>query len=342
MNKISIIVPIYNMEWCLEQNIKSLINQTNKNFNIVLVNDGSKDGSAHIIDRLSKENDNIIALHKENGGLISAYLYGIKNSSSEYVGFMDPDDYVELDMIDSVLGVIGDHCPDVVSFQFHTVFGQKKELSRSCDGTFEDKLIVGDMLENSKNNYFQNQYYLTLRNPRCNKVIKRELIESNKDNVYHKAYAIEDVCFMTPILLDARSIYHIGKPFYNYIKYEGAMNSQISDKIIDCGAGEAAWLNAIINAKGYSNYDAYTFVMQASTLSTKVLKLKMSLRNKKNILKKINDKLLSNIGLSDIEKIKYNKKTCFIIKKLYKKSYGKLAFLGSLYYKFKKNDTVST
>ena len=101
--KISIIVPVYNVEQYLERCVESLINQTHKNIEIILVDDGSKDNSGKLCDELAQRDSRIIVYHKENGGLSDARNYGIDKSTSDYVGFVDSDDFVDEDMYEILL-----------------------------------------------------------------------------------------------------------------------------------------------------------------------------------------------------------------------------------------------
>ena len=100
--KISIIVPVYNAEQYLNKCVESLRNQTYQNLEILLVNDGSKDASGELCDAYAKEDARIKAVHKENGGLISAWKKGVAESTGEYLSFVDSDDWVDLVMIEEM------------------------------------------------------------------------------------------------------------------------------------------------------------------------------------------------------------------------------------------------
>ena len=95
---ISIIVPIYNVELYLEKCIESIINQTYKDIEVILINDGSTDKSGIICDKYAKIDDRIIVLHKENGGVSSARNKGLDIAKGDYIAFVDPDDYIEPNM----------------------------------------------------------------------------------------------------------------------------------------------------------------------------------------------------------------------------------------------------
>lgn len=98
--KISIIVPIYNVEEYLSKCIDSILSQTLTEFELILVDDGSPDKSGEICDEYAKKDNRIKVIHKENGGVSSARNEGIKVSNGEYIGFVDPDDYIKSDMYD--------------------------------------------------------------------------------------------------------------------------------------------------------------------------------------------------------------------------------------------------
>ena len=95
MPKVSVIVPVYNVEKYITRCLTSLINQTLDDLEIILVNDGSQDNSEQIIRQFKKEHSNIIYVTKENGGLSSARNFGLIYATGEYVAFLDSDDYVD-------------------------------------------------------------------------------------------------------------------------------------------------------------------------------------------------------------------------------------------------------
>ncbi|API89860.1 hypothetical protein BKP56_11570 [Marinilactibacillus sp. 15R] len=96
---ISIVMPVYNVQKTLVRAVESVINQSYKDFELILVNDGSTDKSGEICDELAQKDNRVIVLHKENGGLSSARNYGLDNASRKYIMFIDSDDYYETDII---------------------------------------------------------------------------------------------------------------------------------------------------------------------------------------------------------------------------------------------------
>lgn len=106
MDKVSIIVAIYNSEKFLEKNIESIINQTYKNLEIILVDDGSPDGCPVICDEYAAKDDRIVVIHKKNGGTCEARNYGLARMTGEYVSIIDGDDWLEPDYVEYLMNLI--------------------------------------------------------------------------------------------------------------------------------------------------------------------------------------------------------------------------------------------
>lgn len=116
---ISVIVPVYNRKETLERCVKSLLDQTFSELEIILVDDGSTDGSGAVCNALSREDIRIRVIHKENGGVSSARNAGIEAAKGEYLMFMDSDDYAELQMAEKLLESIGDDDIAICGFHHH-------------------------------------------------------------------------------------------------------------------------------------------------------------------------------------------------------------------------------
>ena len=112
---VSIIVPVYNVEKFIFKTVNSILNQDYKNIEIILVDDGSPDNSARIIDELAKKDNRIVCVHKENGGVSSARNAGLKIATGEYVTFIDGDDWVEPNYVSYLLNLVASDREYVVS-----------------------------------------------------------------------------------------------------------------------------------------------------------------------------------------------------------------------------------
>lgn len=125
--KISVIVPVYNVEQYLERCVDSIINQTYTNLEIILVNDGSTDNSGKLCDELAKKDERIRVIHKENGGLSDARNRGIDEAESDLVGFIDSDDYIDSDMYEVLLKNLNNTDADLSMCALYDVYNNTPE-----------------------------------------------------------------------------------------------------------------------------------------------------------------------------------------------------------------------
>lgn len=125
--KISVIVPVYNVEQYLERCVDSIISQTYTNLEIILVNDGSTDNSGKLCDELAKKDERIRVIHKENGGLSDARNRGIDEAESDLVGFIDSDDYIDSDMYEVLLKNLNNTDADLSMCALYDVYNNTPE-----------------------------------------------------------------------------------------------------------------------------------------------------------------------------------------------------------------------
>ncbi len=125
---VSIIVPVYNVEKYLERCLDSLINQTLKDIEIICVNDGSKDNSANILEKYTKKDNRIIVLNQENAGLSVARNTGMKVVKGEYIGFVDSDDWVDLDFFEKLYIAAKKYECDIAVADFIREHPKKKKI----------------------------------------------------------------------------------------------------------------------------------------------------------------------------------------------------------------------
>lgn len=176
MKKVTVVVPIYNQEEYLERSISSILNQSYRNLQIVLVNDGSTDASESMIEKYKQQDSRIEVVHKTNGGLVDAILAGIRVAIGDYICFIDPDDYVGDDYIKTFISYMDDSLDFVATGFFYDNQGTIVENLLYENRIFEktdmdecrNKFIVGgDVLEPSR----------TFSSTRCNKLYKLDIIK---------------------------------------------------------------------------------------------------------------------------------------------------------------------
>ena len=160
---ISVIVPIYNVEDYLDRCVDSIINQTYKNLEIILVDDGSPDNCPKMCDDYAKIDNRIKVVHKENGGLSDARNAGMKVATGEYVSFIDSDDYVSLDFYETLLQTMIDNDSDIVECGVVKFYENGKFDEYSDDQMIKNFNTVdgleGLINENSFHQYVWNKLY---------------------------------------------------------------------------------------------------------------------------------------------------------------------------------------
>lgn len=204
---ISIIVPIYNGEAYLEQCLDSIVNQTYKALEIILVDDGSKDNSLEICNGYAKIDSRIIVVHKDNGGVSSARNIGIKQAKGEYILFIDSDDTVELTYVEELLNANKDSKYDLVICGYKEMYTcrniQKEYLPKNK--------LTGDIKED-----LYKIYYFCL-GPFA-KLYKTDIIKRNKVSFPVEIRLGEDQVFNQLYLYYVSKYYFVNKALYNYFR----------------------------------------------------------------------------------------------------------------------------
>ena len=122
MNKISVIVPVYNVEPYLIECLESIINQTYRDLEIILIDDGSTDKSGDICEEYAKKDDRIIVIHQSNQGSASAKNAGLRKASGEYLAFVDSDDFLQEDAYEFMVRQLEEYHADIIQGYFRKVY----------------------------------------------------------------------------------------------------------------------------------------------------------------------------------------------------------------------------
>ena len=123
--KISVIVPVYNVEQYVGECIESILNQSFYDIELILINDGSKDNSGFICDEYAKKDNRIKVIHKKNEGVSIARNIGIKNASGKYIAFVDSDDLVDKEIYTTMLQAIEESGSDLVMCRYEKVYSDR-------------------------------------------------------------------------------------------------------------------------------------------------------------------------------------------------------------------------
>ncbi len=230
---LSIIVPVYNVRAFLEKCIKSILAQTFTDFELILIDDGSTDGSGEICDRFSTLDDRIKVIHKENGGVVSARKVGISAARGEYAGYVDGDDWIDAEMYEKMVHYMRSYDCDLVMCD---VAHESKSLPFSSGATRADmeagyydyETLKSEILP--KMLYAGDFYTFGIYPVIWNKLYRREKLISHQMAIDENIRIGEDAACVYPYLLDSKSLYFIkDMSLYHYRHSEKQMTAAYDD-----------------------------------------------------------------------------------------------------------------
>ncbi len=221
-SRISIIVPVYNVENYLAKCLGSLVNQTHQNVEILVINDGSKDNSGEIIKSFEdKYPDKIKAFSKDNGGLSDARNFGIDRVTGDYIGFVDSDDYVTETMFEEMLHLAQKHRAEIVICNIQKV---------DENGSVTQKLTqIPNMPEKIKlEDHFS--VFSDISYFACNKLFKKELFNQKR---FKKGVHFEDIQLIPQLLLECETIAQTQNFHYQYLERTDSITKTHTEKGLD-------------------------------------------------------------------------------------------------------------
>ncbi len=259
MPKVSVIVPVYNVEEYLERCLDSLVNQTLKDIEIIIVNDGSTDGSKEKIQKYINTYKNIVYLEKKNGGLSSARNYGIPYAKGEYIGFVDSDDYVELTMYEKMYNKAIEEKSDMVECDFIWEYPNKKR---------ED---IGKVYSSKK------EAIIEARVVAWNKIIKKDIIEKTKIT-FPEGLRYEDIEFFYKIVPYLDKISFVKETLVHYVQRESSIANTQNERTGEIFKIWENVLNYYIENNIFNEYRSeleysYTRILLCSSLK-RIIKVK--------------------------------------------------------------------
>lgn len=219
---ISVIVPVFNIEQYLNKCVDSILNQTYRNLEVILVNDGSKDSSGRICDEFATKDSRVQVIHKENGGLSSARNAGIEASAGTYISFVDGDDWIEPDAYEHLLGLMERCQVKLVCGGRYDVDGRTGKKTLGLVPKKEEVITAEEMV---------GRIFLWqgCDSSVCDKVFHRSLLDSFR---FPEGQVSEDVPITYKIVLYAERVAMSDRPFYNYYHRVGSISrtTEITDK----------------------------------------------------------------------------------------------------------------
>ena len=221
--KLSVIVPVYQVEEFLPRCLDSILAQTYRDFELILVNDGTKDDCPHIMAEYAAKDTRILQIHKENGGLSSARNAGMEIARGKYISFIDSDDYIDPELFADAVAVAERTNAELVVWNYRKAYDDEVG-----EAYLKIKDEVLDLDAIGLENYYY-KYWFPYRHgfEACNKLYRRDVIEREKllFQWNHEVFS-EDMLFNAMYLMHTHKIAALSEPYYYYYMRRGSiMNS---------------------------------------------------------------------------------------------------------------------
>lgn len=273
MPEVSMIVPVYQVENYISQCIESVLNQTFQDFELILIDDGSKDKSGVICDSYAAMDNRIIVIHTENRGAAAARNIGLDRASGRYITFLDGDDYLAENMIGRLYDVINHSEYDMVVCDFLNLLPDEKD---NFIVHLSEKTVSGrEVLEHLKNERSYGVWTVV-----WNKIYKREVVENLRfpDGKY-----FEDEFFSNQLYLRSNKIYAISDILcYHRVLESSTMNTQKEENYLDLIDALQERLEIYLKY-GYSEDEIYKVLIFLLDPFTRCVRAKFSGRDKQRV-----------------------------------------------------------
>lgn len=217
--KISVLIPVYNSELYLDELMGAILNQTFDEYEVILVNDGSNDGSANILERYERENENVRVIHCENSGAAAARNTALMYARGEYVAFVDSDDLIREDYLQKLYVVAVERESDIVVSSYCILYSDKNQYGFY---NFETEYVREFTPEQAYRQYYKPEcaYNFLFAVP-WGKIIRKSLM--GKIN-FPKGKFFEDAFIMYKLFFCANKIVCINDPIYILREHEGSLS----------------------------------------------------------------------------------------------------------------------
>ena len=302
--KVSIIIPVYNSESTLKRCLESVINQTYKNIEILIINDGSKDKSLNIMNEYKNKDERIIVINQKNKGLSGARNTGVNNATGNYITFIDSDDYIKPNLVKDTIKIFEEYECDVVRNNYELSYENGKTELRN--EMYEENRIIN--IEEKKEELIQNILLGKVQSYSWLLTIKREILDKNNLKFDEDIFFMEDIVFIIRLIFFIKNIYFVREP--NYFYYQSNENSLTKDtkkyvKNINNIVVMKKRLEKIMKMN-INEFENYIKIINTVYLNGIIGYLKISVRNSGNY-KEILDELKKIRESQDIKEMLGNK-----------------------------------
>lgn len=232
---ISVIVPIYNAEKYLSKCIESILNQSLKSLELILVDDGSIDNSGAICDQYAKSDNRVIVIHKQNGGSSTARNVGILAATGNYLSFIDADDYLDLETYEAIQAVIKEKNPDCIDFGWKYI-SDTGEVSYNLNKLEKEKILNSEIIQekilppllnlvDDKENF--------IFDFAVNKIYRRDIASKYHILFDEERRTWEDRIFVVEYLKYCDTFYSMNQCYYNYVSVPNSLSRRYDSQFFD-------------------------------------------------------------------------------------------------------------
>lgn len=301
--KFSVLVPVYNAEKYLDDCILSVLNQTYTNFEIILVNDGSSDNSGSICNNYASRYSNIYTFHKANGGQLHTREYAANHANGEYCVFLDADDYLEADALQTIYGYIIEYKCDCL------IYGIQRVTNGSVVSYMKDR-IPSPLVFTNKREWFMRVLLDASYNSMCRKAVKTEIFTQKDYSQYYHLRHGEDLLQSIDVLCNASCVVFVPDVLYNYrlnlesvsqtVRYENYENdSSIRNYVSNfiCGSG-------IFGEEDIRRYRSYAIRLLINEIE-QIASFSTDYHNKKKLFQEI---IIGSYYKNFLDKKEYDRK----------------------------------
>ncbi len=327
MADLSIIVPIYNGEKYLKKCIDSVLAQTYTDFELILVDDGSTDGSLDICREYEQKDDRVVVFHKENAGLVAARKSGLSLAKGKYIGFVDCDDYIDDDMYSNLMEVAENDGSDIVAGGMLVDFGDRKypKYHSVSAGYYDKARIVSEifpiMLVRTGFGGLGIIPAVWL------KVFKAEVLKNALPNVSDSIAIGEDVAITAYSMANAESLSIVQSASYHYVQVDGSMVRSFNPKRLETIRNLYGCLTAVKNEDYKRQVPTYISWLIFGAIAECIQRSGYEKKEMKDYIRKILENSISKKCLkeADMSKLSFKDKTKIFLMK--NKMIGVLVYL---------------
>lgn len=278
---VSIVVPVYNAEKHLKKAIESVLHQTYSEFELLLVNDGSKDNSLEICNKYAIYDNRIKVITQENKGAGAARNTGIKNAKGKYLMFMDSDDFYESEIVEELVAKIEETKKDIAICAYRIVSDKGESITK-----------IGLTESLSGNSMFQQIEYLAkkrLLNLLWNKIFRLDIIRKHSILIDESLIVGEDLRFVLQYFDKCTSIAFVDKPLYNYITLNSYITQKYREKDFECRSKNITYYMDFCQRHNIklNLYFQYIKLMYSTCMQMEHESCHLTLKEKKEELRKI-------------------------------------------------------